>query len=117
MIVLMTSDLMMASTANSHARQQGVKLVQANSIDSAIEVIRDQRPQLLLVDLQMSGLDIPNLGEEVSQLPDSVAPLTIAYAQHVEVGMLEQAREAGFDQVLTRGQVNAQMGNLVAGVK
>lgn len=116
MICFLTKDLMMSSNASSHARQKDIKLSQAGSIKTAIAFIEEKKPRLLIIDLQTPGLDVGLLGEEVKGLADSVCPLTIAYAQHVNTELLEQARSAGFDQVLTRGQFNAQVGTIIADI-
>ncbi len=117
MILLFSSDLMMAATARSFAQQNSVPLQQTNSLEQALEIISEHRPQLLMVDLQTPGLDIAELGRRVGELSDSVAPLTLAYAQHVNVDKLEAGKQAGFDQVLTRGQINSQMGKIIAGIR
>lgn len=113
MIVFLTSDLMMSSNVSSHARQKGIGFKAIDAADSAIQLIEEDRPHLFIVDLQTPGLDVAYLGELVRELPDSVCPLTIAYAQHVNVDLLQQAKTAGFDQVLTRGQFNSQAGQIV----
>ena len=114
MIVFLTKDLMMSSNAGSHARQHETSLKTVATTKAAIDIIQEDRPHLLLVDLQTPGLDVGNLGEEIRELADSVCPLTIAYAQHVNVDLLTLARESGFDQILTRGQFNNQIGQIVA---
>lgn len=114
MIVFLTSDLMMSSNATSHAREKEIELTTVFSSNDAIQMIEEKRPYLFLIDLQTPGLDVEALGESVRELADSVCPLTIAYAQHVNVDLLQQAKTAGFDQVLTRGQFNNQIGQIVA---
>ena len=105
---------MMSSNASSHARQHKVKFETASTAKKAIEIIQEKKPHLLIVDLQTPGLDIEALGEDIKGLADAVCPLTIAYGQHVEVELLEKAKTAGFDQVMTRGQINAKIGDIVA---
>ena len=114
MIVFLTKDLMMSSNASSHARQHKIQFKTVDSIESVAQVIESNRPHVLLIDLQAPGLVVERLGEMIRELPDSVRPLTIAFAQHVNHKLLEQATSAGFDQILTRGQVNSQMGQIVA---
>jgi len=116
MICFLTKDLMMSSNASSHARQKEIKFSTASSVESAIAFVQESKPHLLIIDLQTPGLDVALLGEEVKGLADSVCPLTIAYAQHVNVELLEQAKSAGFDQVLTRGQFNAQVGKIIGDI-
>ena len=114
MIVFLTKDLMMSSNASSHARQSDIELKTTDTAEGAIKLIEEHRPHVLLIDLQAPGLVVEHLSELVRDLSDSVCPLTIAYAQHVNVDLLERAKAAGFDQVLTRGQVNSQIGQIVA---
>jgi len=116
MICFLTKDLMMSSNASSHARQNDIKLSTAGSIKSAITFVEESKPHLLIIDLQTPGLDVALLGKEIKELADSVCPLTIAYAQHVNVELLEQAKSAGFDQILTRGQFNAQVGKIIGDI-
>lgn len=117
MVVILTGDLMIASTANSFGQQHQVAVSQTSKAEKALEIIDESRPHVLLVDLQTSNLDVGQLGEKISSLADSVAPLTIAYAQHVYVDLLEEAKSAGFDQVLTRGQLNSQLGRIIEDAK
>ena len=115
MVVFITSDLMMASNANAHAKQQGVKICQVSSVEQGLKIVKEDRPHLLMVDLQCPGLDIAALGASLSKLADSITPLTIGFAQHVETDKLQAGRDAGFDQVLTRGQMNSQVAQIIAG--
>ncbi len=117
MIIFLTADLMMASTASSHARQNNVTLQAATNAEAAITLVQEVRPHLLIVDLQAPGLEITALGDAVRGLPDAVCPMTIGYAQHVNLESLDEARRAGFDQVLTRGQFNQQVGAIIADAK
>ena len=106
----------MASNAQAHAKQQGVKIVQVSTVERGLEIVKESRPHILLVDLQCPGLDIMSLGKSLGKLADSISPLTIGFAQHVEIEKLQAAKAAGFDQVLTRGQMNSQVGQIIAGV-
>ena len=40
MIVFITSDLMMASNANAHAQQQGVKISQVSTAERGLEMVQ-----------------------------------------------------------------------------
>ena len=114
MILFLTKDLMMTSNAESHAREHNVILKTSGTVEKALNAIQEERPHLLLVDLQTPGLDVVQLGEEIRGLSDSVTPLTVAYAQHVNVELLETAKNAGFDQVITRGQFNSQIRQIIS---
>ena len=114
MVVFITSDLMMASNATAHARQQGVEIRQVSSAERGLEIVKESRPHLLLVDLQCPGLDIQALGTSLSELADAISPLTVGFAQHVETDKLQAGRDAGFDQIMTRGQMNSQVAQIIS---
>ena len=116
MILMLTQDLMMSSNVSAHAREKGVTFKTAPSPRSAMKSIEELKPQVFLVDLQTSCLDVERLGKRIAILSDSKKPLTIAYAPHVHVELLRLAQESGFDQVLTRGQFNAQVSQIVADI-
>ncbi len=113
MIVFLSSDLMMSSSVSAHAREKDIALKTIDNAEGAIKFIEDERPLLFLIDLQTPKLDVEALGQSVRGLPDSVCPITIAYAQHVNVDLLNIAKAAGFDQVMTRGQFNSSVGQIV----
>ena len=103
----------MSSTVSSVAKTMDEPLKTASSVASAEKLIEANRPRLLLVDLQTPTLQIT----EVASLLESVAggggPRAVAYAQHVNKELLDEARQAGFDQILTRGQMHSNVADVV----
>lgn len=113
MILHITNDLMMSSTARSHAKTHGVEIKFASSFVQAIKELSESRYELCLADLQAGGMDMVALAEKVSE----VDVRTIVYVQHVNVDVLEQAKALPFTEVMTRGQFNKSLGQIVLGVK
>ena len=115
MILILTKDLMMSSSAGAAARAKGLALESIPSVTKLESRLSDQPSvKLLLIDLQMPGLNFEQLSSVVQALDQEGGPTTIAYAQHVNVDLIEQAKAAAFDQVLTRGQLNASLEQLMA---
>ena len=79
-----------------------------------LERLADQSVALLLIDLQMPGLKIEDLNEGLAAIEVANRPHSVAYAQHVNVDILQTAKQCCFDEVITRGQMNAGLGELVA---
>ncbi len=111
MIVFLTQDLMIQSSASAAARVQGVSLVAASTIDRAIEKLASTSAQALFIDLQTPGLKITELATRLAAA--SNRPTVIAFAQHVEAELLELANTDVIDQVLTRGQFNSRLPTLI----
>jgi DNA-binding NtrC family response regulator len=102
MVLLISEDLMMSSTVSSAVRAQGGTFRFVSSVERAVVKLEGSECELLLVDLQTKELDWDGLAELIAKVPRA-----IAYAQHVNVDALSKAREMGFEQVLTRGQMHA----------
>jgi CheY-like chemotaxis protein len=113
MVIILTQDLMMSSSAGAVARANSVTLKTVASAAKAIEWLREHQASLLLVDLQLNGLNLDELTAGIGDLPDASRPHSIAYAQHVNVELLQQGQQAGFDEVVTRGQMNRGLGELL----
>lgn len=109
MILHITNDLMMSSTARSHANSKGVDIKFASSFGQAISELAENQFQLCLADLQAGGMDMEMLSEKIIETETP----TIVYAQHVNVDILENAKALGFTEVMTRGQFNKSLGGIV----
>jgi DNA-binding NarL/FixJ family response regulator len=66
-----------------------------------------ENPQLVIIDLATAELDVKKLIESL-QLNDSV-PRVVAFGPHVHEEKLAAAREAGCDDVISRGQFFSQL--------
>ena len=58
----------------------------------------------------MPGIDVVRLMDE---LGSSRKVTVLAYAPHVHEQKLDQARQAGCDQVLTRGEIHRRIGEIL----
>lgn len=112
MIVLISEDLMMSSTVSSAVRAEGGTFRFVGSVERANVKLEGNDCELLLVDLQAANLDWEGLAELVGKVPRA-----IGYAQHVNVDILRRGRELPFEKVLTRGQMNAAVAEIVAGAE
>lgn len=116
--ILLTSDLMLASQAQGAALRAArtleidstpaqliERLTAGNGLDTA-------REYLVAIDLASPGLDIAAV---VRQLRDLAIPprVILAFGPHVQTVRLADARAAGCDQVLTRGQFHAQFESIL----
>jgi len=72
----------------------------------------DAEVKLIIVDLTLTLADLAEaLSTLKSRCPNA---LSIAYGPHVHEAKLQRAVEAGFDQVMTRGQFDRQMHSLLS---
>jgi DNA-binding NarL/FixJ family response regulator len=102
---------MFSSRVASAAKAQGVAIsLIPNQSALSDNIAADCR--LALVDLSLEQLNLPVV---VSALKAGApAAQVVAYGPHVDEAALADAKEAGCDLVLTRGQFNKQYAELIA---
>ncbi len=111
-ILLLTSDLMVSSKVAAAAQRVSRKVDTALSVEALLEKAAANPPAGVILDLGIADLDLPTL---VAQLRGGPQPPTIiAFAPHVHAALLDAAREAGCDQVLTRGDFHRRMDEVLA---
>lgn len=103
-VLLFSSDLMLISSAGGAAAALGFPFRSVSSIEDLIA--KATPTTILCVDLGSSIVD-PLLISE--QLPTLTTRSGIAFGPHVHTAKLDQAREAGFAKVMSRGQFVSRM--------
>lgn len=111
MILILTKDLMVQSSVSAAARALDKSIKPVGSSVAVAAKLQSDQFEMLLVDLQTPGLDLSQLSSAL-QTANSRPP-AIAFAQHVMVDLLDQAKACPFDKVLTRGQFTSQLGSLL----
>jgi len=109
-LVLFSRDLILASSVEGAARQNGLTVAQVAELSQAVAACAEDA-SLLLVDLRLPGLDTADLVRQVREICTARVPI-VACGPHVHEARLAQAREAGCDLVVTRGQLDRDMQNI-----
>ena len=104
---------MFSSRVVSAAKAQGVEIsLVADQAALSDKITADCR--LALIDLSLDRLNLP--AAVVAIRAGAPAAQVIAYGPHVDEAALADAKEAGCNQVLTRGQFHKQYAELLASV-
>jgi CheY-like chemotaxis protein len=82
-------------------RFHGFDTIEAMNAEDGIELARERRPQLVLMDIQLPGRDGFALLREIRQSPFSKLRV-VALTAHAMTGDRERALEAGFDGYITK---------------
>ncbi len=108
-LVLVSGDLMLGARVEGAARQCGLTMVTAAGHAQAIAASADEC-RAVLIDLRTPGLDVAELVDALRQQTAHLsARLTIvACGPHVHEQRLDEARRAGCDLVVTRGQLDRE---------
>jgi CheY-like chemotaxis protein len=106
-----STDLVFSSRLTSAGNRLGIPVSSVSSIDAAVARIREDSVRLVILDLSASTLD-PQAA--IARLRESAPDVAIiAYAPHVHEDRLRAAIDAGCTEVLTRGQFDRQMDELL----
>jgi CheY-like chemotaxis protein len=110
-VLFLSSDLVFSSRLSGVAGRLGVSISSVSSIDAAIARVIGDSVDLVILDLSANHLDPQSA---VARLRESSPELAvIAYAPHVHEDRLQAADDAGCNEVLTRGQFDRQMEELL----
>lgn len=109
--VLLTTDLMVTSLATGAATATGVPLRTVGSVSELLTSAKDPDTKLVVLDLALRELKPDDVVFELKSL--KTCPKVLAFGQHVHEARLNAARQAGCDQVLTRGQFCAQLADVL----
>jgi|SRR6516162_2821335 CheY-like chemotaxis protein len=97
---LLSDDLIFTSRVTGTARDLGLEVRKARSPKQLVDLVGQQAPACVLVDLHNPGLAVADL---LGALP-TPRPFVVGYGSHVDTATLKAARDAGCDLVLPRSK-------------
>ena len=114
--VAICPDLMFGSRLEAAAARTGTRVEVFGNLDGACRRLESADEKLAAVgfailDLSMASLDPAEAIRRLRSASNGVPIL--AFGPHVHEGRLAAAREAGADEVMSRGAFDAQMDNLL----
>jgi CheY-like chemotaxis protein len=110
-VLLVSRDLMTVSSVTGVVTSHGGRVETAT--DPGEIASRAASPDCRCVILELLPGGIPP-AEVMAHLPTQNRPPVIAFGSHVATALLEAARTAGCDEVVSRGRFNATLGDLLA---
>jgi DNA-binding NarL/FixJ family response regulator len=112
-VVLISSDLTVISRVEGAAKICNAPVRTFSSAAQAILSCSTDSPRLLIIDLATAAFDLNQLIETLPQLNENV-PHVIAFGPHVHQEKLAAARQAGCDEVISRGQFFSQLSAILS---
>jgi hypothetical protein len=108
MVVVAVRDLVFRSKIHAAAGQAGVEVQLAPRGTPLAEAVRDAPGATLLVDLGEAGVV-----EQIAEAKRVAGVRVVGFLGHLEAERMAEARAAGADEVLTRGQFVARLPELL----
>jgi CheY-like chemotaxis protein len=109
------SDLLFRSKIDDAARRAGVPLRVAKSVEQLDRHLGTSTPAVVLVDLEMDGLDAPAMLGRLRATPAGANVPVIGFAGHTNVEVIHAARASGV-QVMARSAFVAQLPALMENI-
>jgi PleD family two-component response regulator len=113
MVLAAVDDLMFASKISAAARQLGVEVTFARSADEVLRQARGLRPKLVIFDLNSTRTEPMATISAIKADVDLVGIRTIGFVSHVQTQLIDEARQAGVDEVLARSSFSAKLGEIL----
>ena len=110
-VLFYSSDLVFSSRLAGAGQRLGVQVSAVSSIDAAVARVQGDSIGLVILDLSTANVDPQAAVSRLRESQPTVA--VVAYAPHVHEDRLRAAADAGCNEVLTRGQFDRQMEELL----
>jgi CheY-like chemotaxis protein len=107
-VLAVISDLLFRSKIDDAARRAGVPLRVAKSVEQLDRHLANATPAVVLMDLEMEGLDTPAMLARLRATPASAHVPVIGFAGHTNVDVIHAARAGGV-QVMARSAFVAEL--------
>lgn len=114
-VLLLTADLAISSTVAGAAARCGVSCETAWNAEEAVEKAKAGAPRLVVLDLSTPGIAPAALVPQLRgfSMPE---PRIVAFGPHVHEARLSAARDAGCDEVVSRGRFHADLDEMFKAV-
>jgi CheY-like chemotaxis protein len=112
-VVILTGDLTVISRVEGAARTRGVPVRAFANLAQAVSHCTEESPKLLIIDLSMVSMELEHLINTLRETT-SAPPRVVAFGPHVHEERLAAAREAGCDEVVSRGEFFTRIESILA---
>jgi DNA-binding NarL/FixJ family response regulator len=113
MILAAVDDLLFSSKIRTTAKQAGVDLIFARTPPEILEQVRTLRPSLVIFDLNSAKASPIDTIATLKRDADLSSIRTLGFVSHVHTGLIDQARQAGIDEVMARSAFAARLAEIL----
>ena len=101
-ILIVEDNKLNLELATELLKSSGYAVLQSRSAEEGLRVAREQRPDLILMDVRLPGMDGLAAVRVLKQDPDTRTIPAVAMTAQAMRGDEEAARDAGFDAYVTK---------------
>lgn len=111
--VAIVDDLFFVGMLQGTARQAGVPLRSLTAANTQLDLLRQEKPALIIIDLNCTSADPVELVRRLKADPELRRLPVLGFFSHVLVELQRAAQAAGCDQVLPRSKFTATLPELL----
>jgi DNA-binding NarL/FixJ family response regulator len=113
MILCVVDDLMFSVKISAAAKAVRANVIFERVPQAVLPRIRDERPALVIFDLNSSRLNPMETIAAIKGDADLQGTRTLGYVSHVQSSVIAAARAAGCDEVLARSAFSDKLGEIL----
>ncbi len=113
MVLCVLDDLIFSIKIKTAAKAVGATILFERNPDMLLARIREQKPALVIFDLNSARMRPLDTLAAIKQDPDLRTTQTLGFVSHVDTGTIDAARGAGIDQVLARSAFSDRLGEIL----
>ena len=117
MILCVVDDLIFSVKISTAAKALETDVYFERAPGMALARIREQRPSLVILDLNASRLQPLEVIAQMKADPELKDTRTLGYVSHVQGDVIAAARQAGIDEVLARSAFSDRLGEILSNAK
>lgn len=114
-ILAIVDDIFFAAKIRGTAEQYGSKVIFPKSPREAFDVAFENRPIVIISDLQANNIDPFEFAGQVKACGSLQAVPLVGFFSHVNVEIREKAKKAGYDFVIPRSVLSKDLPQIVQG--
>ena len=107
-------DLRFSSTVNAAAQGRTISWLPRGT--KVVDQVALEKPDVLLIDLAAPALDAVNAIAALKANPATKELVVIGYVDHTRAEVMDAARAAGCDQVMSKGEFARRLPELLTGL-
>lgn len=112
-VVALVNDMFFTSKIEATAKQAGVTLITAGSLEEFYRALAKETPRLAIVDL---NFDPQQSVEAIMSIKRSAHPIrVVAFLSHVQEDLAVAAKQAGADAVVPRSYFSQNLPEILSG--
>lgn len=114
-VIAAVDDMIFTSKIRATAEHAGVDVRFARNSDALLASARENRANLIIVDLHGQRIDPIALAAALKSDPELQAIELLGFFSHVQTDLMRAATEAGYDRVMPRSAFSKDLATILGG--